>query len=102
MNSIIIPIFENRVSPRIEYANNFLLVKTENSSIVSKEMISIIADNPIERMHNLIKLKPDLIICNGLAESFKQFLSQNKINVKSRVQGEIIDVLNKYLNKEYS
>ena len=102
MESIIIPIFGDRVSPRIEYANHFLLVKTKNHSIVSQENISIITDSPLERMQNIIKLKPDLIICNGVSESFKLILVQNSIHVVSWIRGSVNDVLNNYLNREYS
>ena len=96
METIIIPIFRNRVSPRLDYAEHFELVTVENGKIQKQESIKIVTNNRLERINRLIRLKPDMIICNGLTERCYVELTKSKIGVIPWINGEINEALQDY------
>lgn len=96
METIIIPIFENRISPRIDYAQHFQLLTHEHGKIQKRESIRIITKNRLERINRIISMKPDVIICNGLTERCYVELIKSKIRVIPWIQGEIEETLQNY------
>lgn len=97
MKTIIIPIFGNRISPRLDYCENIQLIRIEDNTIASRDIIKIITENRLERINRMIKLKPDIIICDGLTEMFKAELIKSNIEVIPWVQGEVDKILNEFL-----
>ena len=63
---IAIPLFGTRVSPRMEYAQEILLVDQENPGEISKERIPIGHWHPLERSDRLVGLGVDVLICGGI------------------------------------
>ena len=98
METIIIPLFENRISPRLDYAQHFQLLTHEHGKIQKQESIKIITNNRLERINRIIRLKPDTIICNGLTERCYVELTKSKIRVIPWIQGEIEETLQKYFS----
>lgn len=98
METIIIPLFENRISPRLDYAQHFQLLMHEHGKIQKQESIKIITNNRLERINRIIRLKPDTIICNGLTERCYVELTKSKIQVIPWIQGEIEVVLQNYFS----
>ncbi|MDA3859895.1 MAG: hypothetical protein PF445_01595 [Melioribacteraceae bacterium] len=96
IETIIIPVFEERISPRLDYAQHFNLLSHENGKIQKKESIKIITNNRLERINRLIRMKPDLIICNGLTERCYVELTKSKIRVIPWIQGEVDETLQNY------
>jgi predicted Fe-Mo cluster-binding NifX family protein len=98
METIIIPLFRNRVSPRLDYAEHFQVFSVENRKIQKEESIKIITKNRLERINRIIRLKPDMIICNGLTERCYVELTKAKIKVIPWMQGEVQKVLENYFS----
>ena len=98
MEFIIIPIFGNRISPRLDYAEHFQLLCIENRKIIKQESIKIITNNRLERINRLIKMKPEMIICNGLTERCYIELTKSNIKIIPWIKGEIDEVLNNYFS----
>jgi len=98
IETIIIPLFENRISPRLDYAQHFKLFTHEHGKIQKEESIKIITNNRLERINRIIRLKPHTIICNGLTERCYVELTKSKIQVIPWVQGEIEEMLQKYFS----
>ncbi len=97
METIIIPIFGNRISPRLDYAEHFQFLTIENREVKQQESIKIITNNRLERINRLIRLKPDLIICNGLTERCYIELSKSKIRIIPWIQGDVDKSVKDYL-----
>ena len=70
MKTILIPIFNNRVSSRLDCTEYFLLIKINDKRIHNRETIKIIAKNPLEKLNVILSLKPNTVLCNGLTEFF--------------------------------
>ncbi len=96
IETIIIPVFRNRVSPRLDYAEHFQLLTVENRKIQKEESIKIITRNRLERINRIIRLKPDMIICNGLTERCYVELTKSKIGVIPWIKGDIDEAVENY------
>jgi predicted Fe-Mo cluster-binding NifX family protein len=97
MKLILIPIFGNRISPRLDFAQSLQLIKIENQKITSRETIKIITQNRLDRINKIINLKPDAIICDGLTEMCIHEFEKADIKVIPWVHGEIEKVLKLFL-----
>lgn len=97
METVVIPHFGNRVSPRLDYAEDFKLLTIENHRIQKEESIKIITKSRLERINRIIRLNPNLVICNGLTERCYVELTKSKIRVIPWMQGEVEEVLENYL-----
>lgn len=96
METIIIPVFGNRISPRLDYAQHFKLLTHEGGKIQKEELVKIITNNRLERINRIIRMKPDIIICNGLTERCYVELTKSNIKIIPWIQGEIEETLQKY------
>jgi len=97
LKTIIIPFFGTRISPRLDYSESLQLIRIDKNKIESRDTIKIITDNRLERINRLIKLKPDVIICDGLTEMCHAELIKYDIKIIPWVHGEIEDILNRFL-----
>lgn len=101
MITILVPVFNDRISSRLDCTECFQLVKLNKDSIRSIERIKLIAKNQIEMLNSIISLKPDAIICNGLTSFFEVEFLKNNIEVIPWIQGEFDDVVEKFINGNY-
>lgn len=101
MSIILVPVFNNRISSRIDCTECFNLVKINNNEIESVEKLKIVANNQIEKLNSIVSLNPDVVICNGLTEYYAHELSKNNIKVMSWIRGDFDDVVNKVVNGKY-
>lgn len=102
MQKIVIPVFQNRISPRLDYAESFLITKIKGRKTVSKETIKLLTKNRLQKLNTLIDLKPDLIICDGLTDVYAEKLKRKNIRVISWIQGNADEVLTKYMRRRLS
>ena len=100
MELILIPVFGDRISPRLDFAQSMQLIKIEKQKIASRETIKIITQNRLDRINKIINLSPDVIICDGLTEMCKSELQKADITVIPWVHGEIEKILKMYLDKK--
>lgn len=98
MKTILIPIFDQRVSSRLDCTKYFLLIKINDKIIHDRETIKIIAKNQLEKLNVILSMKPDTIICNGLTEFFENEFLKNNIKLISNVNGLIEEILNDFID----
>ena len=98
METLLIPVFGKRISPRLDYAEHYQLLTISNRKVEKKETIQIITNNRLERINRIIKLNPDLIICNGLTERCYLELTKAKIKIIPWIKGEVEAILKKYFD----
>ena len=97
MKRIIIPAFGTRISPRLDFANHIHIIQTEGKKIIDREVIQIITHNRLNRIHQIVTLNPDVIICDGLTDMCKTEFEKDKIKVIAWVHGEIDTIVESYL-----
>ena len=97
METIAIPVFGNRVSPRLDYTESLQLVKIENGAIQNKEIVKLLSLSRFEKINMLIRIHPNVIICDGISELSNEKLTRNNIKVFPWIHGEVDAVIDKYL-----
>jgi predicted Fe-Mo cluster-binding NifX family protein len=98
MQTLLVPIFNGRISSRLDCTYNFQLIKINDKKVQSIENIKILAKNQIEKLKSILSLKPDTIICNGLTEYYETELTKNNIYVIPSIYGNTNEVISQYVN----
>jgi predicted Fe-Mo cluster-binding NifX family protein len=98
--SIVIPVYGTRISPRIDCANSFFFIKIKNRQIVEKENLKYLSHNTLEKFNMITKLHPNVLICDGITNIYKNILEEKDIVVIPWVTGETDEILSKYLSGE--
>ncbi|MFC1562872.1 NifB/NifX family molybdenum-iron cluster-binding protein [candidate division KSB1 bacterium] len=97
---IAVPIYENRISPRFDCANKFLVVSVDNGEIVDKDNLVLSSINPIHRVNELVNFNIDTLICGAINEFTYGMISSKGIDVIPWVTGDVAEVLDLFLNGE--
>jgi len=97
MKTILIPVFNELVSSRLDCTEYFLLIKINDRVILNRETIKIIAKNQLEKLNVILSMKPDTVICNGLTEFFKNGFLKNGIKIIPWVHGQFEDVIQNFM-----
>ncbi|HIJ57899.1 MAG TPA: NifB/NifX family molybdenum-iron cluster-binding protein [Deltaproteobacteria bacterium] len=100
MVKIAIPLFDQRVSPRFDCAQDFLLASVENGDIVKRRELSASGWNCRERVKKLSELGVDTLICGGIDKLSERMLIAHRVRTYTWVTGMAEDALNSYLRGE--
>ena len=98
MKLIAIPNFGVRVSPRIDCSDNLHLIRVQDRRIISREIIKIPAHSLLERINMIIRLKPDIVICDGISTLVNEKFLENNIEVIPWIHGNVDEVVKQYLD----
>jgi len=94
---VAIPIFLNRVSPRLDCARRLLILDIENDRLREKQEMDISHWPPDEKIIYLKRLGVDQVICGGLRLQDRNGLHRFGIQVTSPLFGEVQTVIREYL-----
>ncbi len=97
MSVVAIPVFEGRVSSRLDCAEQFLLVTRENGRVCKREEIHLLECSPMEIVRFLLHEEVNLLICGGLTEMCERLLRDGGIQVIPWVQGDVEEILARFL-----
>lgn len=98
MNIIAIPVFDTRISSRLDCSENVLVVSIDSGSIKRREIIRLLSSNPLEKVNDLIQLGVDVVICGGITDICLNKLKSSHINVIPWIRGDADEILNQFLN----
>ncbi len=99
---IAIPVFESRISPRLDCAKKILLVKVEEAErkiLYSEEKVFQTAGFN-ESTDFFVLNEIDTVICGGISIEVQDSLMKNDIRIISWVTGEAYKALNLFLKGE--
>ena len=94
---VAIPVFEERISPRFDFAPEFGLYDIEGQKITGSREISCEGWGDIERVSKLKGFGVDTIICGGLPGYLQHILTNSGINVIPWIAGDVNDALSLFL-----
>lgn len=95
---IAIPVFHTKISPRFDQTQGFVLLETNNASIVARENLTTKGWSVIAKMKQLLELEVDTLICGGIDRASLQYLNFNGVKIYSWVTGEIDDAVTCFLD----
>jgi predicted Fe-Mo cluster-binding NifX family protein len=97
---IAIPLFQNRVSPRFDFAPALMVATIENNQVVAREEISLKNYTLPQRSALLLDLAVTTLICGGIQGPITRSLGNKSIQVIAPVAGEATEVLECFLRGE--
>jgi len=100
MMKIAIPVFEKRISPRLDFAPGFGLYDIEGERITASREISCEGWSDCERVSKLKGLGVDTLICGGIPGYLQNTLTNRGIKVIPWVAGDVNDALSLFLRGE--
>jgi predicted Fe-Mo cluster-binding NifX family protein len=99
---IAIPVFENRISPRFDYAPGFRVYVTEGAEITCIREISCQGWNDSERIAQLRALGIDTMICGGLPNHLLGILTNRGMKIIPWVAGDASEAFALFLRGQLS
>ena len=97
MKKIALSVFRDRISSRLDAADKILLLTLENEKVKKREPVRIIPSSPLDKIHQIVELNPDVLICGGLTQLCDNKLKNSRITVIPWVKGSTDEVLNRFL-----
>jgi predicted Fe-Mo cluster-binding NifX family protein len=98
MIKVAIPIFLDRISPRLDCARRLLILEIEKNRLVDKRELDISHWPPDEKIIQLSRMGIRQLICGGLRLEDRDGLNRFGIQVASALYGEVESVIKEYLN----
>ncbi len=98
MKTLLMPVFKERISSRLDCTECFQVVEIDNNSVYRTEKVKVISKNQLEKLNLILSLKPNIVICNGLTEYYENEFHKNHVKVISWVHGKFEDVIKDFIN----
>ena len=97
MKTIALSIFRNRISSRLDSADEILILTLENNQVKNSKTIRIIPSSTLDKIQQIIELNPDVLICGGLTQLCDRKLQNTQITIIPWTKGNAEDVFKQYL-----
>jgi len=94
---VAIPLYNDRVSPRFEYAPALLLANIERNRVVEKREFSLAEHDFFRRCALVKELGVDMLICGGINGFTIRLLDWRNVRVVSPIAGNVEEVLQRFL-----
>ncbi|MEW6236853.1 MAG: DUF1847 domain-containing protein [Candidatus Omnitrophota bacterium] len=88
-----IPLFGDRVAPRCNCAENYLLAQIENRAIATKETIHLRCQDEWDLVDELIGLGIEIFVCGGIEREYQRRFEAKGVRVIGNVAGEANEAL---------
>jgi predicted Fe-Mo cluster-binding NifX family protein len=95
---IAIPVWEGRISPVLDVAENLLLIDVDNGQQAGRSVEKVGSLLLPQRARQISELEVDIVICGAISRALTDMLSTSGITVLPCIMGEVEDVLSSYLN----
>jgi len=90
---VAIPQFNGRVSPRFDYAPDFLILRLEDNKELDRKVISTRGLGPWRMIHLLEAEEVEAVVCGGIENFWAENLERGGIRIYPWVSGEIENVI---------
>ncbi len=96
--NIAVPIFEQRVAPRLDTADKILFTTVEDRTIVNEEEVRIVGVHPLNMASWFKSEGINVVICCGIDSICKNSFNQFGIHLVSWIAGDAREAIEAYLN----
>lgn len=100
MKRILIPIFQERISPVFDSCTRILIIDIQGGAECARDQLYLDNLTFDERIPILRRLKPSVVICGGISQELSQVLEQLHIRLISGVAGNVNEVVRAFLAKK--
>src|SRR4030042_3231664 len=95
--NIVIPIWEDKVSPVFDTALRLLVVEVKDNKEASRFIYYIGDVDLTRRCQHIRTLNVDILICGAVSYPFLQMLQSSGLEVIQQISGRVEEVLKAYL-----
>lgn len=99
---IVIPLFEDRVSPRCEYADRMLLLEMADRKEISRSFLNLAKLDPLQKMNFIVKQGINEVVCTGMSGFWRRMLEANHIRVIQTMSFDVNEVIDGIRNDSWS
>ena len=93
-----LPVWENRISPVIDFAHEILIAEIENLGVISRQYQPFDPHlPPFSQAANLSGLGVEILICGAVSQVLEDMVRSYGIRVISAISGNVDEVLQAYL-----
>ncbi len=96
--NIAVPIFEQRIAPRLDTADKILFATVEDRKIVNEEEVRIVGVHPLNMASWFKSEEINVVICCAIDSICKNSFSQCGIHIISWIAGDARGAIEAYLN----
>jgi predicted Fe-Mo cluster-binding NifX family protein len=93
---VAVPLFRNEVSPRFGHATEVALAQVENGEVGEVRRIALPGRGGRQVYATLVSMKPAVVICGGIHQSWQGMIEMQGITVIWGVIGEAEDAIRSY------
>jgi predicted Fe-Mo cluster-binding NifX family protein len=90
---LLVPVHEDRISPVLDVARQFLLVEVEEGRELRRSALRLREGESLGRARALRELGPELLICGAVSRSFETMLASSGIQVVANTCGPVDEVI---------
>lgn len=95
---IAMPIWNERISPVMDTANQLLIIKIENGTELSQSIKTLPQRNMVHRVQFIISIGIDILICGAISRLLENILIHHGLKVIPWIKGDIEEIITAYLN----
>jgi len=92
----VIPVFDGRISPRLDCAQRFLLVETASGRVSGAREVVLGCRTPEEMAEKLLSLQVEALICGGLSTLYEERLRNTGLELITWVSGPVEAIIAAY------
>jgi len=99
---IAVTIWNNRISPVFDVAQNLLMINLDKGEETARHNISLAGLSPPSKIETLKKNNVEMVLCGAISESFLRLLTTSGIRVEPWISGNIEEVIQAMLQNKLS
>lgn len=96
--NISMSVFRNRLLPLFDSCQRILLINWDGEKELSREMIYITNESPLNRVETLIKMNTGVLICGAISKFLMRQIISSSIKVIPNLSGEFEEILTAFKN----
>ena len=94
---IAVPLFKERVAPHFGSASKILLIETDGTKIDREVLRDVGESSPVEMARLLLELKVGSLICGGIQNFYKDWLTEKGVRVVDNQRGAARKIVENFL-----
>jgi predicted Fe-Mo cluster-binding NifX family protein len=95
---IIVPIWEDKISPVLDTASKLLILDTADDNSISRTETLFDEQDMSRRCFRICKLAADIVICGAVSRTFSERLKASGIHMIQGISGKTEDIIDAYFN----
>ncbi len=91
--TVVLPIWQNRISPVLDYAGRFLVVEYDGAQEKGRREVLLGESNHDSLVRGIHELQPQVLLCGALSQAMERQITRRGLRIVSHVCGEVDAVL---------